>query len=114
MSVDHRRADIAVPQELLDRSNVGAVLEQMGGERVPQGVARGGFPEAGALDGGLEGLLEHGFVQVVATFAACHRIPIKPRRGKDPLPSPLPRRARILRSTAVGSSTLPRPRARSR
>jgi hypothetical protein len=43
VGVDHRRADIAVPQELLDRPDVVAVLEQMGREGVPQRVACGGL-----------------------------------------------------------------------
>jgi hypothetical protein len=30
VGVDHRRADIRVPEEFLNRSNVGAAFEQMG------------------------------------------------------------------------------------
>ena len=35
-------------------------------------------------------------MEVVATLTAGRRIPVEPRRGEDPLPSPLPGRARIL------------------
>src|SRR4051794_13092310 len=37
-SVDLRRGDRGMPEHLLDRAQVGAAIEQMGGERVPQGV----------------------------------------------------------------------------
>ena len=36
MGVNHRRAHIFVPQQLLHGSNVVAVLKEMGGERVPE------------------------------------------------------------------------------
>ena len=36
MSVDLRRTDVAMPQHHLYRSEVGAVLEKMGGEAMPQ------------------------------------------------------------------------------
>src|SRR5215211_1933778 len=39
-SVGLGRADRRVPEELLDRPQVGASLEQVGGERVAQGVWR--------------------------------------------------------------------------
>jgi len=40
MGVNHRGAYILVAEELLDGSDVGARLEQVGGERVPQGMSR--------------------------------------------------------------------------
>ena len=40
VGVDHGGADVAVPEELLDRPDVIAVLEQMRSERVPQTVTR--------------------------------------------------------------------------
>ena len=39
MGVDHRGANVGVPQEFLDCANVVAVLKQMRRERVSQGVA---------------------------------------------------------------------------
>lgn len=38
MGVDHRGADLPVPEELLDRAGVIGVLEQVGGERVTECV----------------------------------------------------------------------------
>ena len=42
MSVDLRRTYIGVPEELLDGSEVGAALEQVGGVGVPQSVGMEG------------------------------------------------------------------------
>jgi hypothetical protein len=39
VGVDHGRRDVAVAEELLDRSDVVAAFEEVGGERVPEGVA---------------------------------------------------------------------------
>ena len=38
--VDLRGRDVRVPEHVLHGTQVGATLEQMGGERVPQGVRR--------------------------------------------------------------------------
>ena len=60
MSVDHRRFDIAMPQQLLDRSNaclcvarrqVRAAFEHVGGERMAERMARGSFRETGHRHG---------------------------------------------------------------
>ena len=36
--MDHRRGDVAVPEEFLNRADVVPVFEQVGRERVPNGV----------------------------------------------------------------------------
>jgi hypothetical protein len=46
VGVDHRRGDVAVAEELLDGSNVVAVLQQMGGEGVTERVRTGALAEA--------------------------------------------------------------------
>jgi len=38
MRVDHRRADIAVPQQLLYGPDIVSIFQQMRGERMAQGV----------------------------------------------------------------------------
>jgi hypothetical protein len=43
VGVDHGGGDVAVAEELLDGADVGAVLQQVGGEGVAEGVA-GGWP----------------------------------------------------------------------
>ena len=40
VGVDHRRSDVAVSEKLLDSANVCAVFEQVGGEGMPEDVAR--------------------------------------------------------------------------
>jgi hypothetical protein len=51
MGVDHRRADIPVSQELLDRPDVVAVFEEMGGEGMARGGARQVRPRPEPQDG---------------------------------------------------------------
>ncbi len=45
VGVDHRRSDASVPEELLHRSDVIAVFEQVCGEGVPKSVAGGSLRE---------------------------------------------------------------------
>ncbi len=89
-------------EELLDRADVGAVLEQMGGEGVPEGVAGDALRGPSALRRLLHRALEHGGVQVVADELA--RLGIAGEAGgrKDPLPAPLAPRVRILPFQGVG------------
>ena len=47
VGVDHRRGDIAVAQEFLNGADVVPVFEQVGRERVPEGV-----PDGQLLKGG--------------------------------------------------------------
>jgi len=49
MGVNHGGGNVIVPQQLLDRPNVGSALEGVGGEAVPQRVRAGalGNPRAG-------------------------------------------------------------------
>ena len=53
--VDHRRADIAVAQQFLDRPDVMARFEQVRRERVAQGVARCRAWDPRSTDGVLHG-----------------------------------------------------------
>ena len=53
-------------EQLLNGSDVGAGLEEMRGEGVPEGVASGLLRDSGAADGLADGSLETGFVEVVA------------------------------------------------
>src|SRR5437763_16754444 len=74
--VDHGRADVAVPQELLDG---------------PDGAL--GHP--GLPDGALDGPLQDRLVQVVAAKLAGDPVTIDAGGGKDPLSGPLPSRVRV-------------------
>src|SRR2546422_1421172 len=50
MRVDHRGADILVAEQLLDGPDVVTLLEQVGGKRVTEGVARGRLGNPGTAD----------------------------------------------------------------
>ena len=47
MSVDHGCGNVGVAHELLDRANVVAVFQQVGGKRVPQCMAGDLFVQTG-------------------------------------------------------------------
>lgn len=49
--VDHRGADVGVAQELLNGADVGAVLEEVRGEGMPEGVTGGVLGKARLADG---------------------------------------------------------------
>lgn len=66
MRVDHRGANVAVAQQLLDRADVVPVFQQMRGERMTQGVGRRVFGDARVPGGPRDGLLNDTFVQVMA------------------------------------------------
>src|SRR5687768_6246905 len=50
VSVDLRRGNVGVAEHFLDGAKVGAALEQVGGERVPQRVRTHVLRDAGLLD----------------------------------------------------------------
>ena len=70
VGVDHRRGDVAVPEQFLHCADVVSVLEQVRGERVPEAMARRRLRDARATDRVLHGSLKHGLVQVVASALA--------------------------------------------
>jgi len=49
--VDHRRPDVAVTEEFLNRTDIVTVLEQMSREGVAEGVAARGPGKSGPRDG---------------------------------------------------------------
>ena len=102
MRVDHRRRDILVTEQLLDGANVAAALEQVGGERVAEGVAGRALGDSGSEHGPPDGLLEHGLVQVVAAALPRLGVQVEPGCGEDLLPGPVPPRIRELVAERVG------------
>lgn len=86
--VDHGGAEVGVAEEFLDGSNVGAGLEEVGGEGMPEGVASGLLGNAGAADGFADGSLEACFVEVVTMAGARLGVSIGAGRWEDPLPGP--------------------------
>lgn len=96
MRVDHRRFDIAMPQQLLDRSNVRATLKQVRGEGMPECMARGSFRETSHQHGISDGFLHQRFVNMMATLFLRLEIDPSALLGKDPLPAPVLRRVGVL------------------
>jgi len=87
--VDHCGADVAVAEEFLDRADVVAGFEEVGGEGVAQRVAACGLGDACVAHGGLDGALDDRLVQVVAVVLPGVAVAVEADGGKDPLPAPL-------------------------
>ena len=112
--IDHRRADIAMPQQLLDRPDVIPGLEQMRRKRVPKRVTGRRLCQPGTGRSQPHQTLRHTLVQMMPTPLPGLAIDVMPRRWKHPLPAPLAPGVRILPPRASGTATHPHPSARSR
>ena len=89
MGVDHGGADVFVAEELLDGTDVVAVFQEVGRERVAQRVAGDPLPQTHLPHGNLHSSLDDGFVQVVSAELARPLVPVEPGCGKEPLSSQL-------------------------
>src|SRR2546425_7268723 len=96
MGVNLRGGHVPVPEQLLDSPDVVVLLEKMCREGVAQRVGCAALGDAGLSDRRLHHSLQHGLVQVVPPALARLPMEVDARRGKDPLPRPLPARVRIL------------------
>jgi hypothetical protein len=65
MGVNHGRGNVIVPQQLLDRPNVGSALEGVGGEAVPQRVRAGALGDPRAGNRCPNRLLDSPFIEVM-------------------------------------------------
>ena len=90
MCVDHGRLHIAMAEELLNGSDVVPVLDQTGGEGVPERLAGRALGESGFAHCHLDRLLPKRFVEVVPAALAGLLIDIDPREREDPAPSTFP------------------------
>jgi len=95
VSVDHCGFDVFVTQEFLDGADVVAVLQQVGGERVAEGVAGNAPGDAGPAGGSLDGLLQAVGVEVGAAEHACARVGGESVGRKDVLPGPFSAGVRV-------------------
>jgi hypothetical protein len=59
VSVDGRGAELSVSEHDLDKADVAAILQEVGGECVPEQVATARFPDAGDVDSPVDQLAEH-------------------------------------------------------
>ena len=102
MGVDHRRAYVSVAQQLLDRPNIIAIFQQMGGKGVTERMTACRFGDPCFQSGFLEGPLQNGLVQVVPTLFSGNPVGIVAGGGKDPLPCPLLPGVRVFPLKGIG------------
>src|SRR6266404_4127219 len=101
MSVDHGRRHVTMTEQFLDCPDVVPVLQQVGGERVAEGVAPCGLRDARRAYSVADGALEDGFVEMMAPVLPGLVITVQPGGGEHPLPRPLPSRVRVLPAEAA-------------
>jgi hypothetical protein len=90
MGVDHGRTCVPVAEQFLNRPEVVSVLEEMGGEAVPQGVGCGGLLDARSKHGLAERPLHSCLMEMVPSPAPAFPLHVGTRRREDPLPPPFP------------------------
>ena len=66
MGVDHGRGQIAVSEELLNGADVGAALEQVGGEGMAKGMCADVLREPGTANGHFDGFVNNAGINVMA------------------------------------------------
>ena len=111
--VDHRGSHVLVTQELLDRPDIIAVLDQVGSKGVSEGVAARPPRDSDVHNCLPHRTLDHALVHVVPPLGSASRVPTSMLGGKDPLPSPVLLRAGKLSAKGVRRKTSPTPAARS-
>ena len=87
VSVDHGRADVVVAKELLDRPDVVAIFQQMGGERVAKRVTAYRFGDTRAQGRRLHRALKNRLVKVMAAALAGQPVDVDACCRKHPLPA---------------------------
>jgi hypothetical protein len=94
--VNHRRADIRMAEQFLNRSNIVAVLEQMRRKGVAERVAADPFRNPSPADRGRDRALHDRFVQMISGRWSESQVSANSRRGKHELPAPVGCRIGIL------------------
>ena len=89
-------------EEGLDGSDVGAVFEEMGCERVSEGVGGDSLGESGAECGSADGSLGSGGMEMMAPEASGSGVSRELSRREDPLPAPFDSGAGMLAGEGVG------------
>jgi len=95
VEVDHGGGNIRMAEEVLDGADIDTGFQEVGGERVSEGVAGGPLGQIGAPDR-LSNLAGEGFfVEMKSREPTCSRVWAKVGGGKGPLPWPFAARVRI-------------------
>ena len=96
MCIHHGGFHIFVPEEFLHRSDVIALLQQMGGKTVSEGVATDAFVEPDRTSCLTHSLLQSTLTRMMAADDACAWVLRQTIGGKDVLPDPEPARPWVL------------------
>lgn len=91
MGVNHRSPDIAVSQQLLNRTNIIIGLQQMAGKTLPEGVGGSPFSKLSLIDRPFYRFLDMGFMQMISPVFPCLFLFCQLFGGKKPLPDKLPK-----------------------
>lgn len=89
MGINHRGGNIRMTEQLLHRSDVVAILQQMSGEGVAQSVRRGGLGEIGIAHRLFHRALHAFFIHMMAARLAGARINRQTLRREHILPAPI-------------------------
>jgi hypothetical protein len=92
MGIHHGGFHIAVAEQLLNRSDVGALLQKARGELMAEGVAGCQFADPRCLHGCTHGALQKARIQMVSSLDVLPWIPPASALRKQPLPAPFPGR----------------------
>ena len=109
MGVDHGGSYIAVAEQFLHGADVRASLQQVGGERVSEGVAAHRLGHPRGHHGPPNLFLNDRAIQVVAPLLPTGLVSPSLALREDPLPGPLPVGVGVLAREGVGSTTRPQP-----
>jgi hypothetical protein len=88
MSVDHRRGHIVVPKQVLNGADVGAALQQVGGEGMTKGMRADVLRQTGTADRHLDSLVNDARINMMATGDTRTRVYGDVPGGEDILPAP--------------------------
>ena len=95
VGVNHGRGDVLVSEQLLDRANIVAALQQMGRKAVAERVTAGRFTDPGITNRLFDGILQIFLPNVVSAFLTTAGINGRFISREDVLPSPFARGIRI-------------------
>jgi hypothetical protein len=114
MGITHRRFDIFVAEKFLDGADVVAVLAQMRGEGMAEGVATDALGDVAGANGLVEGFLDSTGMEWVTIGKIMPIVFFKVDSGENTLPAPFSRFVGIFFGDGKWEGDLAIARSRSR